>query len=161
MDPLATVPSHWSRYWTGPLSTIGWLAPLTCAGVDSSDGGNLPTSHHGCGPATAASSLEVADLDGLELVHGLEAEHAPGEAEFRLEGTADVLSLAEAVAFPLEGDVSVRDPLLLEGGDHHLGLVRQHDLVLEPLEKEQRPLEAIGEVDWRALPVEVDALRVG
>ena len=44
-------------------------------------------------------------------------------------------SLAEAVALALERDVRVRDALALEHVDHHLGLRRRHDLVVEALEQ--------------------------
>ena len=51
-------------------------------------------------------------------------------------------------------------PLLLEHLDHRLRLARQHDLVVEPLQQQQRPLELVGEVHRRACAVQIALLRI-
>src|SRR2546423_17405 len=107
-----------------------------------------------------AKTLEVCDLDRLELVCGLEAEHAADKVQRRLDRAAHVLPLAEAVPLPLECDVRVRNALVIERVGHHLRLVREHDLVLEPLQKEQRPLDPVGQVHRGARPREPARLRV-
>ncbi len=54
----------------------------------------------------------------------------------------------------------MRDALALEHLDHRLRLARQHDLVVEPLQQQERPLEPIGEVHGRASAVDVLLLRI-
>src|SRR5438874_10402732 len=108
-----------------------------------------------------AKTLEVCDLERLELVCGLEAEHAANEVQRRRDRAAHVLPLAEAVPLPLECNVRVRNALAIERVGHHLRLVREHDLVLEPLQKEQRSLDPVGEVHRGTRPVELDLPRVG
>src|SRR3954447_26509158 len=113
----------------------------------------------GAGERVAASgrtsTAEMGDLERLEVVGGGEPEDAADEVERRLERPADVLLPAEAVALALACDVRVRDALPLEDLDHRLGLVGRHDLVVEALQEQQRPLEAVREVHRRALAVEV------
>src|ERR1700749_4969813 len=128
--------------------------------ASSAPSGRTSTALRVSSAIPTAPSLEVGDLEGLELVGRLEAEDLPDEGELGLESTPDVLALAEAVALALEREVRVRDALLVERGDHHLRLARRHDLVVEPLQQQHRTLEAFGEGDRRTGPVEIRVLRV-
>src|SRR5207244_5690288 len=87
-------------------------------------------------------------------------EELPDEGQRRRERAEDVLLLAEAMPLALEGEVRVRDSLALEHLDHRLGLARRHDLVVEPLQQEQWPLEPVGEVNGGAGAVDIGALGI-
>src|SRR5690242_17977079 len=93
--------------------------------------GSTSTAFRVSSAMATAGTLEMRDLERLEAVGGLEAEDPPDEPERGLDRAADVLLLAEAVAFPLEREVRVRDPLPIERLRHHLGLPRQHDPIVE------------------------------
>ena len=62
---------------------------------------------------------------------------------------------------PGKRQVGVGDALGVEGGGHHLGLGRGHDLVLQALEEDHRAGQAVGVVDRRPLPVQGLGLRPG
>src|SRR4029077_2734790 len=100
------------------------------------------------------------DLDRLQLVGGVEAEDAAVEVELGFEAADLGLRLAEAVLLALEGEVGVGDAVGGHRGDHRLRLVRRHNRILESLEEDHRGAQAPGEVDRRALAVEVGALRI-
>ena len=52
--------------------------------------------------------------------------------------------LAEPVAFTFERDVRVRDATPFQRFDDHLRLRRRNDLVVEPLQEQQRIRDRIG-----------------
>src|SRR5215475_10453284 len=74
--------------------------------------------------------VEILDLDRLDLVGELEAEHLREERHVRGERALLVLGLAEAVTFAGESDVRVWNATLLQRVDYHLRLRRRHDLVV-------------------------------
>src|SRR5262245_38737375 len=53
------------------------------------------------------------------------------------------------------------DAPLAQGTRHGLGLPRRNDPVLEPLEEDHRPAEALRRVERRAIYVELTAFRIG
>src|SRR4029453_15569547 len=83
--------------------------------------------------------LEMLDLEWLQLVGRLEPEHLREEREMGCECALHVFRFAEAVSLALESDVRVRDPALLQRLDDDLRLSGRHHLVVEPLEKQERP----------------------
>ena len=85
----------------------------------------------------------------------LEAEDLPVERQLGVEGAADVGGLAEAVLLALERDVGHRHPPVPQRGHDHLRLRRRDDLVLQPLQHDQRPVEPLQVMDRRALDVHV------
>src|SRR2546430_2591863 len=103
--------------------------------------------------------LEVLDLNRLELVGRLEPEHLAGERQAGLERASLRLGAAESVTFALERDVRVRDAVPLERSGDRLSLRRRHDLVVEPLQEEERLSDLVGMSHRRALPVELDLVR--
>src|SRR6266851_3034930 len=117
---------------------------------------DLPTEND-----RAGAWLEVHYLDRLDLVGDFETEDPREEVHFPLDRAPDVLLLPEPVLLALEWDVRVGQLLLLANGDEFLGLARRHDLVLESLEEDHRNLEVVGEMDRRAIPVEVGSFRIG
>src|SRR5437868_6432206 len=88
----------------------------------------------------SAAGRRAGDLDRLDalLVRQLEAEDLGVEAQLAIQGPADVLGPAKAMLLAFEGQVGDGHPLLLEGIDDHRGLVGGDDLILEPLEDDQR-----------------------
>ena len=72
-----------------------------------------------------------------------------------LERGDDRLGPPETVALALEGQVGVRDALGEQRVDHHLGLVRGHDGVVESLEDDHGGAEPVRVVDGRPGPVDV------
>src|SRR5205807_2006271 len=128
--------------------------------ASSPPSGRTSTAFRVSSAMPTAETLEVCDRERLEVICGLEAEHAADEIQRRLDRAADVLLLAEAVPLALERDICVRDALVIERLRQHLGLGREDDLVVEPLQEKQRPFEPVGEVHRRARPIKVDRLRV-
>src|SRR5215471_14152325 len=97
--------------------------------------------------------VEILDLDRLDLVGELEAEHLREERHVRGKGALLVLSLAEAVTFAGERDVRVRNAALPQRIDDHLGLRRRHDLVVQALQQQQRARDRVGMTDRRPVAV--------
>src|SRR5712691_12481366 len=103
---------------------------------------------------------KVLDRYRLDGVRRLETEDAGVEVKLGVDRAPDVRCAPEPVLLPFEGDVGVRQLLGLACGDELLGLAGRHDPIVEPLEKDDRAAQMIGEVDRRALAIEVGALRV-
>src|SRR5918994_2173010 len=116
-----------------------------------------------CG-LSARYRLEVLDGDRVDALCGrqVEAEDLGVERQLTVERPADVGRLPEAVLLALERDVGDGHPLGPQGVDDHLGLVGWHDLVLQALQHDQRPLDvevAAGRIGADE-PVEVAALEL-
>src|SRR5712692_5936983 len=101
-----------------------------------------------------SNARQVLDRHRLDRVGGPKAKDAAVEIELGVERALDVLRLAEAVLFALEGEVGYGHALAAQGIDHRLGLVRWHDLVIEALKEDDRPRKLIDVMDWRTLAVE-------
>ena len=69
-------------------------------------------------------------------------------------------ALRKPCCSPAKRDVGHRQAFLPDRFRHHLRLVRRHDLVFETLKQDERAGEAIGEVNRRALHVEVFRRRI-
>src|SRR4051794_7347986 len=95
----------------------------------------------------------------LDVAGRGEAEDLAVEGQLGLGRAPDGVRPAEAVPLARERHVRHRHALLAECGHHHLGLVRRDDPVVEPLEEDDRAVEAVDVPDRRALLV--DALRLG
>src|ERR671937_3053740 len=67
-----------------------------------------------CRVRSVGNVLKILDLQRLELVGRLEAEHLGQERQVRLERALHVLGLSEAVALPRERDVGIRNLALLQ-----------------------------------------------
>src|SRR5262245_55207215 len=82
--------------------------------------------------------LQILDRHRLNRVGQFESEDPRIKIEFSVERSLDVRGLPESVLLALEGDVSHRQPLGAQGIDHHLGLIRRHDLVFQTLKEYHR-----------------------
>ena len=138
----------------GPPAWAAGVGPALCrtgeayrAGVRSSPEGG---ASRGRSPRSAMPSAR----------RQLEAEHLRVERQLGVQRSADVRRLPEPVLLPLEGHVGHRHTLVAQRGDDHLRLVGRHHLVLEPLQDDQRPVEAVEVVDRRPLDVDVAPLGV-
>src|SRR5665811_1876385 len=101
---------------------------------------------------------EVVDRHRLDRAGRLEAEDAAVEVELGLERAPDRRGAPKAVLLALEQQVGDRQALGARGAVHGLGLARRHRLVLGALQQDERARQALGEVDRRALAIEVRAL---
>ena len=97
------------------------------------------------GGTEANLSLFRKALPGGDSKDGVEEE------ELAVEAPPDVDGLAEPVALPGEDDEGRDDPLVLERLVHRLRLVERHHLVILALEEDDRAVELLDRVDWRAL----------
>ena len=96
---------------------------------------------------------QVRDLYALLDPLRREAEDLAVEVKFAVEGAADVLGLAEAVARLRNGHRD-RQAALGHGVVHHLRLVGRHDLVLAALEEDHGTV-ICQVMDRRALEVDI------
>jgi hypothetical protein len=104
---------------------------------------------------------KILDPHRLHGFSQLETEHLAVEIQLGVQGTLDVLRLAEAVLLTFEGDVGDRQALGFDRREHGLGLAGRDDLIFQALEEDHRAGDLVDEVDGGALVIQVFVFRVG
>src|ERR1700710_1237113 len=98
---------------------------------------------------------QVLDRHWINRVGEGEVEDLRVEEQLGFEGAPGGLGFAEAMLFTFEGQIREGQTLGAECLDHDLSLGWWNHLVVEALEQDDRAGQAVGEVNWRALVVDV------
>ncbi|CAB4812670.1 unannotated protein [freshwater metagenome] len=89
----------------------------------------------------------MSDIDGLDIVREIEAEHLAVEVRLGFEGSFDRGGLAETVLFAFEFEVRPGHAVGIKRFNNHLRLVRRNNFVLEALQNNQRAFEIFDVMD--------------
>ena len=113
----------------------------------------------GSAVARSLKAVRVVDVQGRKIVGRLESEDPAEEGKFRLVRPHIRRCPPKSVRLSFKLDVRHRDTTLTQCVGNKSGLVRRYDLVVQALKDEQRRVDLMRPVDWRAFAIEGASLR--
>src|SRR5438045_2735210 len=91
-----------------------------------------------------APQLKILNRHRLYIVCKLKAEDARVEINLAIKRTLDILRTTKAVLLALEGNVGDGQAFRAQSINHHLRLIRQHNLVFQTLKEDHGTREPIN-----------------
>ena len=91
--------------------------------------------------------LQILNLHRLHLISQLKTKNSGIKIQLAIQRPLDILRSPKAVLFALKWYISNWKPFRSQGSHHQFCLIRRNNLILQPLEDNQRTRQAISRMN--------------